>query len=467
MKNESKKNIRRVKIASWAAVVLPSIVIGSSLFSRKASEGKEITHEHHHCEDEYLCGASPIDFGGNTPLGIGDFPFNPGPGNGGGNTKPGDLVYEGPKYEGPNLANYHEQPVFVKEYFGNLRNNFPTNDDDNNCGYVAAAMLLSYYDTCWNSSFVPDVFNDDVAELDAIDDSFYESPGVKDYNLRVWTNNYADGPKDEPILVENASEEERRTYEEKKQEYEDWTYGAYELYMERMMSPTVRDLYIIPHLYTIAHQLGIVQYRGEASSGNYDWHRIMPRINLYNLGLVLSKYFENISELTGKVEIRRACLDDYEQDLTDSQKRQKLREDAVERLRQGQPIIYSGDLANSNDGHIGVAYAYDEENDSIIGHIGWKGGARYKTNFDVAFSRFNEFSYLVISDDLRVSENNYRYKVGDMLFESFDLPSHVHNFDKAIHYGYFLKHALQCTCGEVQYELHSLVGRCKCGYKRF
>ena len=165
--------------------------------------------------------------------------------------------------------------------------------------------------------------------------------------------------------------------------------------------------------------------------------------------------------------IGKALIDDYEQDLTDSEKRQKLREDAVERLEQGQPILYSGDLVNNNGGHIGVAYAYDEENDNIIGHIGWKGGARSKTNFDVAFSRFNEFSYLVISDDLRVSENNYRYKIGDMLFESFDLPSHVHAFDKAIHYGYALKHALQCTCGEVQYEFHSLVGRCKCGYKRF
>lgn len=457
MKNESKKNIKRVKIASWAAAVLPSIVIGSSLFSRKASESKEITHEHRHCEDEYLCGASPIDLGGISPLGIGDFPFNPGPGN----TNPGDLFYEGPKYEGPNVANYHDQPVFVKDYFRNLKANFPTNDDDNNCGYVSAAMLLSYYDTCWNSSIVPDVFNNNnMTELDCLDDTDYQAPGVKDYNVQVWVGNY---PTPMPDPGEFASEE-------KKSEYQNYTYAAYSLYMERMTSPTVTNKYIIPHLYKIAKDLNIIQFR-DYSDPNYNWKKIIPLIDFERLGLVLSEYFGEIDELSNdKMTFNYVDLDRIGDFSTKEEKLAALRQAAIVRLKNGQPLIFGGDLRNGigqkGSGHIAVAYEYDEVNDIIYGHIGWKGDVNTRVNFDEAFFEFNGFAYLTIADDLRASPNNHRFKIGNDYYESFALSSHVHSFEKPIHYGNMIVHALQCSCGEVQYERHTfpLVAKCRvCG----
>ena len=46
---------------------------------------------------------------------------------------------------GAQTADYFEQPSFVVDYFANLTEHFPTNNSGN-CGYTAAAMLLSYYD---------------------------------------------------------------------------------------------------------------------------------------------------------------------------------------------------------------------------------------------------------------------------------------------------------------------------------
>ena len=75
---------------------------------------------------------------------------------------------------------------FAAEYFANLTEHFPTNNA-NNCGYVAAAMLLSYYDTYWNGSIIPNWFNNPMASRVHLDDSHYSSPGVNDFYAPVWT----------------------------------------------------------------------------------------------------------------------------------------------------------------------------------------------------------------------------------------------------------------------------------------
>ncbi|MCR5091607.1 MAG: hypothetical protein K6B51_02790, partial [Bacilli bacterium] len=81
---------------------------------------------------------------------------------------------------GAGSADYFEQPTFVSDYFANLTERFPTNNSGN-CGYTAAAMLLSYYDTYWNLNIIPDQFNDLTPSHVHRDDNHYSSPGVNDY----------------------------------------------------------------------------------------------------------------------------------------------------------------------------------------------------------------------------------------------------------------------------------------------
>ena len=70
---------------------------------------------------------------------------------------------------------------FANYYFSNLNNNFGTNTHGT-CSFVAMGMLLSFYDTYLNDSFVPDAFEENTyVEPDSegtILTKGVESPGV-------------------------------------------------------------------------------------------------------------------------------------------------------------------------------------------------------------------------------------------------------------------------------------------------
>ena len=70
-------------------------------------------------------------------------------------------------------------------YFRNLHYNFPYNEY-NSCCFVAISMLLGYYDSLYNDSFVDDIYEVSVLDnyfdplINGLED-FSESPGTNDY----------------------------------------------------------------------------------------------------------------------------------------------------------------------------------------------------------------------------------------------------------------------------------------------
>ena len=54
-----------------------------------------------------------------------------------------------------NVLNYD---TFAESYFEHLKENFGINHHGS-CGYVALGMLLSYYDTYWNDSIIPEQYD--------------------------------------------------------------------------------------------------------------------------------------------------------------------------------------------------------------------------------------------------------------------------------------------------------------------
>ena len=72
------------------------------------------------------------------------------------------------------LTNY-----FSTYYFDNLEGNYGLNYKGS-CGYIAIAMLLSYYDTYWNDYFIDD-YSDQICVMPSNRFEYQDllSPGIK------------------------------------------------------------------------------------------------------------------------------------------------------------------------------------------------------------------------------------------------------------------------------------------------
>ena len=193
-----------------------------------------------------------------------------------------------------------------------------------------------------------------------------------------------------------------------------------------------------------------------------------PSINVVGLQELTNRFFIEMGLLNGEAALETKHFYGYSQFSDIQDKRNALRNDAIEKLRQGQPILFQGTLStdskkndpnarnNNGGGHIAIAYAYDEWTCQIIGHMGWKGTGTMMVPLDKAFETFDAFAFLDIKDTMEFTPKNYRFQWrGDT--HAVDLYSHIHADElhrAKIDYGDSDYHALQCVCGDVCYEEH-------------
>lgn len=426
MKKQIDKKKQKLRTASWVTITSTLIAIGGQLLVKSHNP----SFEHH--EEEHPCGSGAMsdlfdDSPSFEPSGFNipswkDGPKLP-PGVGGGLIQRPKI-----KYTGPNTVSYYEQPVFVKDFFKNLNDNLPRNDYENNCGYVAATMLLSYYDTYWNPNFIPDQYNNqDLAVLDSLDDKEFESPGVKDIHEDIWTDC-------EPMKAPDKKSS---------QEYKDAYYGHYYNYVQRML--THKDESFIAYLYDRA-----ISY-GSFKPEEYP----VPLSYLIDICAIVNQYFSENPELAGKVTMKRV----YYKDLAGSsedEKRERLKEMAATRLKAGQPLIYVGDLSNG-ESHMCLAYDYfDKGKGNIMVHMGYKGRDRAYFNSYYRYNTFNDFAYLDISPDLRTIPNNPRFQVNGTAYSCHDLASFVHK-EEAVCYEDEDFHAILSSDRDFTYEKHNFI----------
>ena len=422
MDKKEKTNKRSIRIISWTMIVSTLAAIGGQ-FSARVQKQKEF------CFDmEKLCGACgannsfsnlPVDepsgFGGSW----GGQPLLP-PG--------GDhpIVFPRHKYTGPNTIEYYEQPEFVVDYFQNLCTNYPRNLYEQNCGYVAATMLLSYYDTYWNPNFIPDQYNNtNQTILDSLGDKEFDSPGVKDIYEDIWVDC-------EPMAAPTANSS---------QDYKVTYYSHYYDYVQRMLAH--KDESFVAYLYQKSIETGCF---------NPEVYPV-PRTVIPNVEIFVNKYFSENPSLSGKVVMRHVRYETLN-GFTDEEKRETLSSLAIERLKKGQPIIFGGDL--DGGGHICIAYDYVEGNNGIICHLGFKGRENNRWRSKYRFNNFNDFAYLDISPELRTIPQNYRFLYNDTVYSCHDLDSFLHK-EKTICYEDENFHAIQCSCGDLRYEKHNFV----------
>ena len=391
---------KKLRVASWSVIISTlSVLVG-----QMAKHQHSITPVEHK-----LCYAAPTEEAaeGQPEFDISGFGIIP--------TKPTFPTIPGPTitlptyyYDGPNMVPYYDQPEFVKDYFSNLTTNRPRNNVGN-CGYVAAAMLLSYYDTYWNPDFIPDQYNNqDMTELDSLGDKVFDSPGVNDiYEVR-----YGDSNSDKLD------------------------------YLNRMLAR--QDESFVALLYQKAIDVGTLKPSVDAGTGTF----ISSIVQFVNL------YISENETLAGKAVLKFEAFYDMEESDSDEQHK-LLRNRAISRLKKGQPLIFGGDLRKGG-GHICIAYAYDEVNDQIIIHTGWPGRENNRHVSTSDFLRFNDFAYLDVFSSLRSVPDNKRFKVGNEAYSCHDLDSFVHK-EIAVAYQDEDFHALQCSCGKTKYEKHDFV----------
>ena len=415
------------------APILPLLAIGGSLLARASAK---VSNQRG--SDDYLCHSS-------GPLGLaGDY-------------IQGTLI--GGAYTGyaAESADYFEQPSYVKHYFRNLTKEFPTNNAGN-CGYTAAAMLLSYYDVYWNERIVPDRYNRH--ELTALEDPGAEecsSPGINDYFAPVWTER---NPRMDPPDPDNPDLDYEDRYNANESE-------AYSVYLDYMLARTNDNL--ISELYSIALSSSVNVYHKDINN--------RPGINMADLTTVVNEYFIRYN-LAGLLGLKTVTIDSFSDDYPKIEaQREALRKAAIDRIKSGQPILFKGGLradpksggldkagnAITRGGHFGVAYDHLDSDDYIMGHIGWKGDREYSwCAFDKEFETFDAFAYLEVSPDLDFSPRNYRYQWKEdphgrwRPLAAAGLECHEHGNRVAIDFGDPGRHALQCICGDVEYEPHEM-----------
>ncbi|MCR5692834.1 MAG: hypothetical protein K6G74_02555 [Bacilli bacterium] len=321
-----------------------------------------------------------------------------------------------------------------------------------NCSYVGLSMLLSYYDTYWNSSFVETKFEEPgTAHLDSLSDTDFNSPGVKDLNLLVWhflPNHYNEPPKPagDPNSTDPAIQQAWHDY---------WTemYAVYDSYIERMVTHPREEQYLMSYLYSIALTTNPKQLQYHINS--------VPTIDLDGLNVVADEYFRRSNVLNGNVTYNYSLYSDSKYSLfqNENEKFEAVRNDAIKKIKTGCPVLLTGNLfddeGHEGGGHTIVAYEYDQQNDVIYGHAGWKTPNSSRVNVNEMFFNYKGYAYLEVSENLRYSQNNKRFEVNGVNYDTLSLSSHVHGFKGGISYESDLMHAVQCPCGETKYALHT------------
>lgn len=318
---------------------------------------------------------------------------------------------------------------FTRFYFSHLTSNFGENIHGS-CGYVAAEMLLIYFDSYWNDDIVAENFdkNETITDLSAIDIS--TSPGAIEDPI--------------PDYLKYDSMES--------------------LYYNEMISNNYNSS-LHAYLLKIGHELNT----GLGTT-------------LENTNNILNAYFEQ-NERIDKEDMYFSYvlnLDGYAQqvpnkDYTYSEYYKNI---VVGYVKMGIPVILSIVFPNDDgtlSGHALVAYDYNEETDTLYGHFGWRTGDevidKFYAHMDVFFRPDTCIRgyFLITTEQLEHKHsNNYIYN-GDHVC-SCHLGNHAHNYKYTSISEY--NHKATCFCDDIIVQNHNfmVVGNnyvCKqCKYKK-
>ena len=219
--------------------------------------------------------------------------------------------------------------TYMKTYFENLQTNFG-NNNKGSCGYVATAMLLSYYDTVLNEKIVPRQFDEPSLSHNTPD--FQNSPGIKFYH---------------PAFNPNEI--------------------SYRDYITDINKR--KNSYLHECLLALAIDKNLNDAPKDKASTDFDFGS-----SAEDTKIVLKRYFKTIANIKkSEYDIRIQDNTDEIQKAKDVQEiaeySNEIRSYTIKKIKKGFPVLLG--VYNTNGGaHAVIAYDYDKKEDKIYCHSG-------------------------------------------------------------------------------------------------
>lgn len=271
--------------------------------------------------------------------------------------------------------------TYMQTYFKNLNTNFG-NNNKGSCGYVAASMLLSYYDTVLNEKIVPRQFDNPSLAHDKPD--FSESPGVKFYQ-----------PSYNPDEI------------------------SYKDYVKDINKR--KSTYLHECLISLAIEKNLTDTPKDKNSNEF-----LLSTSVENIKKVLKRYFKKVAYIkSSEYDIH---LQDNGSEIMSAKTINELtelsndiRKYVIRKVKKGFPVLLG--IHNGEDAHVVIAYDYDKNTDKLYCHFGWASDSRlnnstHMTPEDAGYSIY--CSALVLEfDERKISRthtDNYEVVINGALF---------------------------------------------------
>jgi len=314
------------------------------------------------------------------------------------------------------FENYTQERMNLIEYFSNLTTNLPVNPASV-CVDVAFCMCVSYYDSFYNDSIIPEIF--DISE-DCYNDGFesfssISSPGIFS---NITPSYYSYNPLN----------------------------GNYFMSADQIASYTsLYDDYFVESILPI--------FRGSLSFG----------LNL-SLTPSISSYLDNaiptFNSSTTNFDLESIDVMDNGFDA------------CVDAINNGYPIIFDAFGGVANVGHAVVAFDYDLNTHSLIYHNGFKYGQAPSMygdmigSFQVTANNATGLAFALKPADnsIHICSDNY-YSIEDnvatyycpCMLNGMSYPNHTHSINHSVDYGFtldddvelFVEHEETCPCNNL------------------
>lgn len=134
----------------------------------------------------------------------------------------------------------------------------------------------------------------------------------------------------------------------------------------------------------------------------------------------------------------------------------------IENIKNGKPVLVR--MGNSTSGHALILYDYDEINNELYGHFGWKAVNKDYSHIKLSTTSYNIYwDALVLNMNLpHVCSNNYKYSE-EYITTKTHCPcihgkheSNAHIYNKNHVWQNSTKHLSYCGCGNFQMQFHAI-----------